>query len=144
MATNVRYEDRLDGISNYLQRKVRITTVLKENKLWNFVSSTIPVPTSDPIALDLHEMKEARAQRITLDGVKDNPIPHLAEKKTAKEMWEALTKLYQSDNQNHKIVLRDKLYSTKIAKGESVTSYLTSLTQLRDEMATIGRIVPEP
>jgi hypothetical protein len=33
MATSVRYEDRLEGASNYLQWKVRITSVLKENKL---------------------------------------------------------------------------------------------------------------
>jgi hypothetical protein len=37
-----------------------ITTVLRENKLWVFVSTTMIVPSSDPIALDLHEVKEAR------------------------------------------------------------------------------------
>jgi hypothetical protein len=143
MATSVRYEDRLEGASNYLQWKVRITTVLKENKLWAFASTTVTPPSSDPIALDLHEVKEAKAQRILLDGVKDHLIPHLAEKKTTKEMWDALTKLYQSDNQNRKMALRDKLHSTKMSKGEGVTSYLTRLTQIRDEMATIGDIVPE-
>jgi hypothetical protein len=42
-------------------------------------------------------VKEVRAQRILLDGVKDHLIPHLAEKKTIKEMWDAPTKLYQSE-----------------------------------------------
>jgi hypothetical protein len=81
MASSIRYEDRLEGISNYLQWKVRIAVVLRENKLWNFVSTTVTVPLSDPISLDLHEVKEARTQRILLDGVKDHLIPHLAEKK---------------------------------------------------------------
>jgi len=102
--------------------------VLKENKLWAFVCTTVPVPVHDPIALDLHEVKEARAQRILLDGVKDHLIPHLAEKKTAKEMWDALTKLYQSDNQNQKLALRDKLHAIKMVRGESMTSYITRLT----------------
>ena len=31
MAACIRYEDRLDGISNYLQWKVRMNVVLKEN-----------------------------------------------------------------------------------------------------------------
>jgi hypothetical protein len=100
MAINVRYEDRPEGASNYLQWKVRITAMLKENKLWSYVSTVVPVPVHNPIALDLHEVKEARAQRILLDGVKDHLIPHPAENKTTKEMWDALTKLYQSDNQN--------------------------------------------
>jgi hypothetical protein len=43
-------------------------------------------PTSDPIAFDLHEVKEVKAQRIILDGVKDPLIPHLSEKKIAYEM----------------------------------------------------------
>jgi hypothetical protein len=46
------------------------------------VNTIVPVPTSDPIVLDVHEVKEAQTQRIILDGVKDHLIPHFAEKKT--------------------------------------------------------------
>ena len=80
MASSIRNEDRLEGISNYLQWKVRIASVLKENKLWTFANTIVPVPSADPIALDVHEVKEARAQRIILDRVKDHLIPHLTEK----------------------------------------------------------------
>jgi hypothetical protein len=80
MTSSLRFEDRLEGISNYLQWKVRIAIVLRENKLWEFVSTIVTVPSSDPISLDLHEVKEARAQRIILDGVRDHLIPHLDEK----------------------------------------------------------------
>jgi hypothetical protein len=76
MAACIRFEDRLDGISNYLQWKVWMSAVLKENKIWNYVSSVVVVPATDPVALDLHEVKEAKAQRIILDGVKDHLIPH--------------------------------------------------------------------
>jgi 2-phosphoglycerate kinase len=76
-----------------------------------------------------------------LDGVKDHVIPHLAEKKSAKDIWDALTKLSQSDNENNKMAVRDKLHSTKHSKGESVTSYLTRITQVRDEMEAVGDIV---
>ena len=62
-----------------------MTTLLKENKLWAFVSTTVAPPAADPIALDIHEVKEARTQRLLLDGVKDHLIPHLAEKLTAVE-----------------------------------------------------------
>jgi hypothetical protein len=55
MTSSLKYEDRLEGISNYLQWKVRIAVVLRENKLWVFVSTTVIVPSSDPTALDLHE-----------------------------------------------------------------------------------------
>jgi hypothetical protein len=90
MTSSLRYEDSLEGISNYLQWKVRIAVVLRGNKLWAFVSTTVIVTSSDPISLDLHEVKEARAQRIILDGVRDHLVPHLAEKLTTKEMWDVL------------------------------------------------------
>jgi hypothetical protein len=86
MVVCIRYEDWLDGISNYLQWKVRMSAILKENKIWSFVNTIVVVPSTDPIALDLHEVKEAKAQRLILDGVKDHLIPHLAEKKTTKEI----------------------------------------------------------
>jgi hypothetical protein len=95
MAACIRFEDWLDGIFNYLQWKVQMLAVLnyvssvvscsqlcQENKIWNYVSSGVVAPTTDPVALDLHEVKEAKVQRIILDGVKHHLIPHLAEKKT--------------------------------------------------------------
>lgn len=61
METSVRYEDRLEGVSNFLQWKVQITSVLKENRLWIYASAEVTPLTNDPLALDLHEVKEAKA-----------------------------------------------------------------------------------
>ena len=61
MAASIRYEDRLDGISNYLQWKVHLSAILKENKIYSYVNSVLAAPAANPIALDLHETKEAKA-----------------------------------------------------------------------------------
>jgi hypothetical protein len=58
-------------------------------------------------------------------------------------MWEALVKLYESDNQSRKMLLREKLRSTKMAKGESVLTNLTKFTHIRDALATVGEAVDE-
>jgi hypothetical protein len=70
-------------------------------------------------------LREAKTQRIILDEVKDHLIPHLAEKKTTNEMWDALKGLYEAKNENQKMALRDKLHGARMAKGESVATYLT-------------------
>jgi hypothetical protein len=49
--------------------------VLKENNIWNYVIYVVVVPATDHVSLNLHEVKEAKAQRIILDGVKDHLIP---------------------------------------------------------------------
>jgi hypothetical protein len=61
MATCIRFEEQLDGISNYLQWKVRMSVVLKEKNIWNYVSYVVVFSATYPIALDLHEVKEAKA-----------------------------------------------------------------------------------
>ena len=81
---------------------------------------------------------DTRARLIILNGVKDALIPHLPGKNTAHEMLMALQNLFQNKNENRVLVLEDKLKSTKMLKGESVTSYLTRLSQVKDELVAIG------
>ena len=75
--------------------------------------------------IEEHEALEARAQRVILDGVKDHLIPHLVEKKTAKEMWDTLNQLFEAKNENRNMALRDKLHSVKMIKDKNVASYMT-------------------
>ena len=49
------------------------------------------------------------------------------EKETTKEMWEYVTKLYQGDNQNRKMVSREKLNSIKMNRSKTVASYFTQI-----------------
>jgi hypothetical protein len=117
-----------------------MSAILRENKIWSFVSTIVVAPTADPIALDLHEVKEAKAQRPILDGLKNHLIPHLAEKRTTKEMWDGLKNLYEVKNENQKMALKDKLHDTKMSKGESVASYLTWVAQVKDDLAAVGEV----
>jgi hypothetical protein len=143
MAARIRYEYRLDDISNYLQWKVRLSVVLKENQIYNYANSVVEASTTDPISLDLHEVKEAKAQRIILYGLKDHLIPHLAEKKNAKEMCDALKNLFEVKNENQKMALKAKLHDTKMGKEESVSSYLTWVAQLKYEMEVVGEVITD-
>ena len=70
--------------------------------------------------------------------MKDHIVPHLSGKNTATEMWTDLESLYQSKNENRKMVLQERMHSTKMAKGEGVVPYLTRLTQIRDELGAVG------
>ena len=58
-------------------------------------------------------------------------------------MWESLTKLYQSPNENWKMVLREKLRNIKMTKTEKVSSYLTRITQVCDELGAVGEVISD-
>jgi hypothetical protein len=116
--------------------------VLEEQGLWEFDEGTKILPT-DPAQQPTHLRKDVKVRRIIIDGVKDHIIPHMSRKNTTKDILEALTKLYQLDNQSRKMLPKEKLRSTKMAKGDSVATYLTKFTQIRDELVAVGEIVDE-
>jgi hypothetical protein len=41
------------------------------------------------------------------------------------------------------MALKDKLHDNKMAKGESVASYLTRVAQVKDELATVGEVISD-
>jgi hypothetical protein len=41
------------------------------------------------------------------------------------------------------MVLRDRLRNTKMSKTDSVTSYLTRITQVRDQLGAVGETVTD-
>jgi hypothetical protein len=98
--------------------------VLMENDIWEFANSIVMPPTN-PKELVVHNLKDVKDRRIILDGVRDHLIPHLSGKNSSKEMWEAQKSLFQRKNENHKMVLREKLKDTKMTGSDTVTSYLT-------------------
>ena len=134
MATSLRMEDILDGAGNFVPWKAQIMLILEENELWDeMVHSTqanpIEVPAStDALTLAAFNKKDIKARRIILDAVKDHVIPNLSAKDRAFKMWDALTSLYESSNENRKMVQREKLRDTKMTKTENASSYLTRIS----------------
>ena len=49
MATELRLEDRLDGVVNFIPWKARIVLILQESELWEIVNNTVADPVTIPI-----------------------------------------------------------------------------------------------
>jgi hypothetical protein len=137
-------EDRLDRASNWSPWKTRITFALEDLKLWDIVQAPVvipPAPAPSPLLDANFKKKNIKAKRTTCDAVRYHIIPHLTSKDYAYEIWASLCKLYQSPNQNRKMVLQDKLRSIQMLDFETVTSYLGKFTQIEDDLAVVREIV---
>ena len=99
-------------------------------------------PTDKQELVEFEDLK-ARSHRIILDGVKDHLIPHFANNKIAKDMWDTLTKLFEANNENRKMALKDKLHSIKMKSDEGVASYLTRATRVKDELSAVRKTIPD-
>jgi hypothetical protein len=76
MAIGLRFEDRLEGASNFSPWKETIALPLEENELWDIVEKTQTIPT-DAMLLAAYNKKNVKAKIIVLDAVKDPIIPHV-------------------------------------------------------------------
>lgn len=119
--SSFRFKERLDGASNFLSWKANcLERARKELPMY-----------ADPAYKVGKDKKDVRAQRVIFDAEKDHLIPHVARKTTPK--------VFQSDNLNRKMVLKNKLLKSRIIRFNNVISYLT---QICDQLATVGeRIV---
>ena len=127
MVVQLRVEDRVQGAQNFPTWKERITRILDASDAKEQIDSRKCAPT-DSADLIAWKKIDFRAMLIIMDGVMDHIVPHLSGKKTTAKMWMALESLYQSKNENRKILLQKRMCSTKMAKGEGVVPYLTRLT----------------
>jgi hypothetical protein len=135
----LRVEDRLVGAGNW-SPWARIVLILEEGALWDIVESLVAPPT-DAVLLAEFRKTNIKAKRTILDAVKEHIIPRVSSKDFAFQMWQSLCSLYQSPNQNQKIVLQEELRGTKMMKIDSITSYLTRFSQTRNELAAMGEVV---
>ena len=62
----------------------------------------------------------------------------MSSKKTPKEMYNALARMYEGRNINRKMNLRAELKSTKMSHGESIQDYFTRVSQFKEQLESIG------
>ena len=90
-----------------------------------------------------HQMDSIKAQRIIADSIKDHLIPYVSSKKTPKEMFDALSKLYEGKNINRKMNLRTQLKNTKMQKGEMIQEYFSRISEIKEQLKAIGDTIDE-
>jgi len=65
-------------------------------------------------------------------------IPQVSSKKTPKEMYNSLARMYEGRNINRKMNLRAELKSTKMSHGESIQDYFTRVSQFKEQLEAVG------
>ena len=75
-----------------------------------------------------------KAKRIIFDSIKDHLIPHASSLKTPKEMFYALTSLYEGKNINRIMTLRTQLNGVKMQNLESIQYYFTRVSEIKEQL----------
>ena len=86
---------------------------------------------------DLHEKNLVKANRINVDSIKDHLIPWVYSLKKPKEMFDSLIKLFEGKNIYQKMKLRNQLKNVKIQNVETMQSYFTRVSQIKEQIVVV-------
>jgi hypothetical protein len=142
MSASTKLVDKMEGVENFCAWKYRIGLILEENDLAKFVKGEIMEP-DDAAEKAKHQKDTIRAKRIIADSIKDHLIPYVSSKKTLKEMFDALTRLYEGKNINQKMNLRTQLKNTRMQKGETIQEYFSRISEFKEQLEAIGDTIDE-
>jgi hypothetical protein len=127
MSTRTKLVDKLEGVEKFRAWKYRIRIILEENDLAIFVKEEVTEPDDAPDK-EKHQKDTIRAKRIIADSIKDHLIPYVSSKRTPKEMFDSLNKLYEGKKLNQKMNLRTQLNNTRMQRGESIQEYFSRIS----------------
>jgi hypothetical protein len=142
MMSSTKLDEKLEGPDNFRAWKYKISLVLEENDLSDYVMEEAAEPEEEE-AKGKYRKNLIRAKRIISDSIKDHLIPHVSSLKTPKEMFDALSHLYEGRNINRKMALRTQLKNVKMQKSESIHAFFTRISQINEQIIAIGDSVEE-
>ncbi|GAA0185588.1 hypothetical protein LIER_32876 [Lithospermum erythrorhizon] len=67
----------------------------------------------------------------------DKILSSIEEKKSAKEIWDHLTKLYEAKSLHNKIFLKRKLYTLRMSESTSMTEHINTLNTLFSQLNSL-------
>ena len=92
------------------------------------------------VGLQIYNKKMSKRKKVILNLTKDPLIPYII-RNIGKEMFDVLVTLYQSENINQKMLMRNKLGATQMSKRNIIASYLMKITELHDQLEAVGEEV---
>ena len=90
-----------------------------------------------------HKKDMIKVKRIIANSIKDQLISQVSSENTPKEMFDALTNMFEGKNIDRRMTLRNQLKGVKIQKTKTIQSYFSRVSQIKEQFEAIGDMVEE-
>jgi len=142
MTPSTKIDEKLEGADNLRVWRYRVKLILEENDLEGFIEEEVIEPEGDE-AKAKYKKNMVKEKRIIVDSIKDNLIPHVSSMKTPKQMFDALSRLFEGKNINRKMTLRTQLKNVKMQNSNCIQSYFTRVYHIKEHLEAVGDLVEE-
>jgi len=111
-------------------------TLLEISNVWSIVTGNELRSGSATQEQDW-DKTETKAKVILKMSIKDNVIPHIRDCKSATDIWTTIKNLYQTQNTNHVLPLKGKLFAMKMEDNEPIAGFIARVKDLKDRLRDI-------
>lgn len=120
--------------SNFALWKLKMKAILRKDGCLAAISARPATYTDDDKWNEMDGNAMANLHLALADGV----LSSIEEKKTAKEIWDHLAKLYEAKSLHNKIFLKRKLYTLRMGESTSVTEHINTLNTLFSQLTSLS------
>lgn len=142
-----------DG-KNFTQWKVRILALLEEFGVSEVIYEEAPASSSSSRAkkdkdrdsdreIDDWKKKNTKAKSILIQHVADSHLSYVADKRTAREIWETLVTNFQRKSIVSQVFLRKKLISMKLKENTDLTAHFVAFDEIINQLRIAGGKINE-
>ena len=131
--------------SNFGAWKVKLEIIADNNDVLEYIQGRMPEPPENASASLKNRYKkgESKAKKIITDGLQDHLLAYVGNLRKSKDMYDKIDDMYEINNLNEIITLKDQLKESKMNKGEVVQSYIMRISHLRDQLQRVGQNVSD-
>ena len=140
MTNDTKLDEKLEGAENFRAWKYRIMLMLEEHDLDGFIKEDVKEPEEEE-AMAKHKKDMIKVKKIIANSIKDQLISHVSSKNSPKEMFDSLSNMFEGKNINRRMNLRIQLRGVNIKKTESIQSYISRVSHIKEQLESIGDMV---
>jgi hypothetical protein len=152
MSYYMKSENKLEGASNFRACKTRIDLIFSKNKVLDIMKGNIVEPQFEEgkqkepqnvAVMEKFKDSDIKAMSIIVESIKYHLIPYISHIDSSKKIYDALTNLFSVINIGQVMSLKNELHDMKMNDDDRILSYLVRISQLRDQLQAIEKIISD-
>eukprot|EP00253_Pinus_taeda_P004754 PITA_04754 len=138
-------EDKLREKADYHRWKMSIDLTLEDQGMLDHVRGNVVEPPSNAsvAARNKWKTKEVKAKKIIWDSIDKCLVAYIFDLNTSKEIYDRLVSLFKVNDAKQVLFLRNKLKEIKKGKDESMQTYFLRITEIRNDLLSIGETITD-
>lgn len=134
---------KLEGSEGWTLWKFQVRVVLRAGGLWNIANGTAKKPNTSGRELQEWLSADAKAQRILVISMGEEPMLHIMNCDTAAEMWTFLESVYEQKSETSIHLLQQQFFQYVKSPEDSIAVHISKLQKMAKQLEDLGDKISE-